>query len=207
VEAYDQAIKALRTDPQTANRVREDRDWARTLALFAGRLPALLRGEDRPANAHEASQFAGMAFRTGAYEASLRLWKHAITAVPDIADDVAAGYRFNAARAAVAAATSTKRDPAQQVYWRNEAAGWLAAELSAYSTMLRKHRPEDRILVRQRLLIAKRSPELAPVIDVARLADLPPDEQATWRALRDKVDALSMDLLFPIDPFVPSGPW
>jgi tetratricopeptide (TPR) repeat protein len=206
-EAYDQAIKALRTDPQTASRVRNDREWARTLASLAGRLPALLRGEDRPANAHEASQFAGMALRTGAYEASLRLWRKAIAAVPGIADDVAAGYRFNAARAAVAAASSTNRDPAQQVSWRKEAAVWLAAELSAYSTMLRKNQPEDRILVRQRLLIAKRSPELAPVLDAARLAQLPPDEQATWVALGDKVDALSMDLLFPTDPFVPSGLW
>jgi hypothetical protein len=120
---------------------------------------------------------------------------------------VAAGYRFNAARAAVAAASSTESEPAQQVCWRNEAAGWLAAELSAYSTMLRKNQPEDRILVKQRLLMAKRSPELAPLFDVARRASIPPDEQATWRALGDKVDALSMDLLFPSDLFVPSGPW
>jgi serine/threonine protein kinase/tetratricopeptide (TPR) repeat protein len=206
VEAYDLAIEALRTGPRATIRVKQDRDWSQALATIARRLPALLRGDDRPANAHEAAQFAGVASGTGAYEASLRLWKQAIAEDPRIADDVAAGYRFSAARAAVAAA-SPECDPAQRARWRNEAAGWLAAELSTYSTMLRKNQPEDRILVRQRLSIAKRSPELAPVLDVARRAQLPPDEQATWRALGDMVDALSMDLLFPTDPFVPSGPW
>jgi serine/threonine protein kinase/tetratricopeptide (TPR) repeat protein len=190
VEAYDQAIEALRSDPQTASRVGQDREWSRTLATIERRLPALLRGEDRPANAEEAAQFASAAFRTGDYEASLRLWRNAIAEVPDIADDVAAGYRFHAARADVAAASSPECDPAQQARWRNEDAGWLAAEFSAYSTMLRGTHPEDRILVRKRLLIANRSPELAPVLDVARRAHLPSGEHAMWRVLGDKLDAL-----------------
>jgi tetratricopeptide (TPR) repeat protein len=205
VEAYDQAVEALRTDPEAAGRAAQDRDWSRRLATIAGRLPALLRGEDRPANAHEAAQFAGMAVATGAYEASLRLWKRAIAEVTAIADDVAGGYRFNAARAALAA-SSPESDPAEQARWRNETAGWLTAEFSAYSTMLRKNQPEDRILVRQRLSIAKRSPELAPLFDVTTRTHLPSDEQVTWRGLGDQLDALSMDLSFPSDPFVPSGP-
>jgi tetratricopeptide (TPR) repeat protein len=205
VEAYDQAIEALRTDPQAASRVRQDREWARTLAAIARRLPVLLRGEDRPANAQQAAQFATIAFQTGAYDASLRLWKQAIAEVPGLAEDVAAGYRFSAVRAAVATA-SPESNPAQRAHWRNEAAGWLAAELSTYSTMLRKDEPEDRILVRQRLSIAKRSPELAPVLDVARRAHLPSDEQVTWSSLGERIDDLSRDLLFPTDPFAPEGP-
>jgi hypothetical protein len=120
---------------------------------------------------------------------------------------VAAGCRFNAARAAVAAASLPECDPAQRARWRYEAAGWLAAEFSTYSTMLRKNHPDDRILVRQRLAIANRSPEVAAVLDVARRAQLSPDETATWGALSDTIDLPSMNLLVPTDPFVPSGPW
>src|SRR5262249_30656556 len=125
VQAYDQAIEMLRTDPQAASRVRPDREWARTLATIERRLPAVLRGEDRPANAHEAAQFAGVAFGAGAYEASLRFWKQAIAEEPDIAGDVAAGYRLSVAPAALAAA-SPQGDPPPRARRRNQARGWLA---------------------------------------------------------------------------------
>ena len=76
---------------------------AERLAALAARLPAVLKGEDRPADAAERLAFAQMCYDTKRHAAAARLWAEALAADPKLGDDRQARHRYNAACAAALA--------------------------------------------------------------------------------------------------------
>ena len=70
------------------------------MAALEGRLPAVLRGAEKPKDAAEGLVFANLAYRTRRYGPSVRLYAESFEADPKLAEDMSAGHRYNAACAA-----------------------------------------------------------------------------------------------------------
>jgi serine/threonine-protein kinase len=96
----------------------------------------VLAGKSAPAGARERLEWARLSMQTRRYVGAARLWSEAFAAEAKLADDLKAGYRFQAARAAVLAATGKGRDAgglddAQKTELRKQALTWLKADLAA----------------------------------------------------------------------------
>ena len=76
---------------------------AERLAALAARLPALLKGEDRPKDVADRLAIAQMCYDTKRHAAAARFWAEALAADPKLGDDRQAGHRYNAACAAALA--------------------------------------------------------------------------------------------------------
>ncbi len=66
------------------------------MALEA-RLPAVVEGDELPVDPEEGVSFARMAFARRAYVAATLLWTESFTASPELAADLTAANRFQAA--------------------------------------------------------------------------------------------------------------
>jgi serine/threonine-protein kinase len=168
---------------------------AERMAALAARLPALLKGEDRPRDVAERLAFAQMAYDAKRYAAAARLWSDALAADPKLGDDRRAGHRYNAACAAALAAAGEgdgepTPDAAATAELRRKAVDWLRAELAAWSKVLDSGDPKARAAVAPKLRHWRQDPDLAGVRDGDALAALPEAERGAWRALWAEVDAL-----------------
>jgi hypothetical protein len=85
------------------------RDAERLVALER-RLPAVLRGEARPADAAEQLSLAGLCALTKRHAAAARFYADAFDARPGLADELRACHRYNAARSAALAASGQGAD-------------------------------------------------------------------------------------------------
>jgi serine/threonine protein kinase/Flp pilus assembly protein TadD len=166
----------------------------RELGELHQRLPAILRGEAQPANAVQASGCALLCYDKKLYTASARFRAGALTANPKLADDLEAGYRYDAACAAALAgcgqgADSGNLDDQERVRWRKQALQWLRADLQAYGKQMESGKPRDRQLVQQRLRGWQSYQDLAGLRDPAALAKLPDEErqacQQLWREVQE----------------------
>ena len=70
---------------------------ARDLMALEPRLPAVVEGDELPADAEEGVSFARMAFARRAYLAATLLWAESFEASPELAADLTAANRFQAA--------------------------------------------------------------------------------------------------------------
>ena len=168
---------------------------AERLAARADRLPAVLAGTARPADAAERLAFAQMAYDTKRYAAAARLWSDALAADPKLGEDRQAGHRYDAACAAALAAAGRGEgepppDAAAKVELRRKALDWLRAELSAWSKVLDSADPKARAAVAPTLRHWKEDSDLTGVRDGDAIATLPADERRAWEALWKDVDAL-----------------
>src|SRR5262249_20334552 len=77
---------------------------AERLVALAARLPAVLQGKDRPADAAERLEFARICGYTKRYADGVRLYAEVLAAEPALAGDLVAGHRYIAACLAVLAA-------------------------------------------------------------------------------------------------------
>ncbi len=77
------------------------------------RIPAIMAGKDRPANADEAAALADICYNRHFYGASARYWNDAFHAQPALAGDLMAAYRYNAACSAALAGAGKGNDHAQ----------------------------------------------------------------------------------------------
>jgi tetratricopeptide (TPR) repeat protein len=163
------------------------------------RLPALLDGRDRPADAAERLAFADLCRRPaeGRYALAARLYAEAFAADPALADDARAGHRYAAACAAVLAGQGRGADAAglgegERARLRDQGRAWLRAELARYDEDLAGRADGRRAAVRRRLERWRHDPDLAGVRDPAALADLPEAERRQWQDLwRDVAAALA----------------
>ena len=174
-----------------------DRDLAATeqQAALAPRLPAILAGTIEPSDAVEARGFARLCVERKLPGASVRLWDEAFRLDPKLAEDMQAGHRYNAARAAALAGCGQgKDDPpldeTAKARWRKQPLNWLKADLAAWSKVLEKGPPQVRQSISQTVQHWKTDSDLAGLRDEAALAKLPEDEQKACRALWAEVDAL-----------------
>ena len=99
------------------------------------RLPALLKGEDRPTDVAERLALAQMCYDTKRYAAAARFWARRLAADPKLGDDRQAEHRYNAACAAALAAAGQGEDEPPpddraRARCRDQALDWLKAELA-----------------------------------------------------------------------------
>jgi tetratricopeptide (TPR) repeat protein len=168
---------------------------AERIAALAERLPAVLAGTARPADAAEWLAFAEMAYDTKRYAGAAGFWSEALAADRKLGDDRREPLRYNAACAAALAAAGRAEgepppDAAAKAELRRKALDWLRAELAAWSKVLDSDDPKARAAVAATLRHWEQDPDLAGVRDGDALATLPVDEQRAWEAFWKDVDSL-----------------
>src|SRR5262249_42939187 len=141
----------------------------------------------RPAAARRPSgPVRGCTPRTAARTA---LCAHAFAAPPPLADDLGAGHRYNAARAAALAGCGRGEDAtglveAERKRWRDQARAWLKADLATrtrtYDTDPTAARAAS---VHESLRRWREDADLACVRDPGELIKLPADERTEYVAL------------------------
>ncbi len=165
------------------------------LVDLEGRLPAILRGQTKPANAAEQCEFAQLCYAKQHYLAAARFWSDAFTADPELVAEVKSDRREDAIRAAARAAAGEGVDAGQldskeRSRWRKLALQWLREDLAGYKRLLEGRRRQDYRLVRQRLWAWQYDYELTSLRDPAALAPLPEDERRERRQFWAEVESL-----------------
>jgi tetratricopeptide (TPR) repeat protein len=170
------------------------RECERLVALDA-RLPAVLKGDRRPANTTERITFGQLCYDRKLHSAATKLYLEAFQADPKLVEDREAGHAYNAAcSAALAGCGQCNDDPppddAARVKLRTQALGWLNAELAAWSKVLAGGTPHGRLTVISAVQHWLEDPDLAGVRDSASLSRLPEAERNAWGNLWKDVGAL-----------------
>ncbi len=199
---YAEALAELRTGHELGSKRPVWRSpsaaWVRqaeVMVALAERLPAIVAGDDRPKDVAEGLTVARMCFDTKRHAAAARLWAEALDSDPRLADDRMAQHRYNAAcAAALAGAGKGEDDPppddAARLKLREQALGWLRAELVAWEQVASTVGPGNKEAVAKALAHWKQDADLTSVRDADGLASLPEPEREAWRALWDEVDRL-----------------
>jgi tetratricopeptide (TPR) repeat protein len=168
---------------------------AERMAALAPRLPALLKGEDRPRDVAERLALAQLCYDTKRFASAARSSAEALAADPTLGDDRRAPPRYDAACAAALAgsgrgADDPKPDAAARARLRGQALDWLRAERAAWARVLDAGDAQARSAGRRMLQQWQVDPDLAGVRDGDAIATLPADERRACRALWSEVDAL-----------------
>ncbi len=164
-------------------------------AALVARLPAVLKGDDRPRDTAEGLAFAYLCNSLGRHATAARFWAEALAAEPKLGDDREAGHRYNAAcDAALAGCGAGKDEPSPdepaRAKLRRQALEWLRAEKAVWAALLDGRDPKARAQVARTLRHWQVDTDLAGVRDAAALAKLPEAERKDWQALWADVDAL-----------------
>jgi hypothetical protein len=112
---------------------------AERLVDLEGRLPAVIGGEDKPKHAAEGIEFASFAYQIKRFGPSARLYDESLRADPNLAEDMKAENRYNAACAAALAGAGKgddkpPLDEKEKTRWRTQALDWLRADLVFWAT-------------------------------------------------------------------------
>jgi tetratricopeptide (TPR) repeat protein len=177
---------------------RPSADWVRQcqrLVDLEPRLPAILKGEDRPKDAEEQMALARWQQDKRLYAAAARFYAAAFAQEPKLAGDLRRGHRYDAACAAARAAAgqgkdADKLDNKEKARLRRQALDWLRADLTAWAQVVEKDSPPDRALVQRQLQHWQKDPDLTGLRDKDALAKLPEAEREACRKLWADVDAL-----------------
>jgi hypothetical protein len=169
-------------------------------------LPAVLRGDDRPASATEVAAFAQLSQAKELYVAAARFWGELSAGGSEVMGDLSAGYRYNAACAAALAGSGRGKDAvsideAARAKLRRQAVVWLEADLAGWAKVLKDGPPEKCTAIIPLLRHWKADEDLACLRDALELAGLPEAERDACRKLWGEVDSLWEDAAFPADPF------
>jgi tetratricopeptide (TPR) repeat protein/tRNA A-37 threonylcarbamoyl transferase component Bud32 len=169
---------------------------AEQLADLDRRAADVLKGEVKARNPSELLKLGGFCLtQKKAPAAAARLYADAFQAEPELADDLQAGDRYAAARAAALAGCGKGRDAADldepgRAGWRNQALAWLRADLKAWAKQLDGADADGRAEVRTALQGWQRDPDLAGLRDAAALEKLSEAERAAWNGFWKEVSSL-----------------
>ena len=116
-------------------------------------------------------------------------------AEPKLAEDVLAGARYSAARAAALAGCGQGKDADQlsdkeRAHWRRQALDWLRQDLTWWGKQLDNGNAQTSPQVGVRLRRWRSDPDLAGVRAKHALAALPDEERERWARFWSDVDAL-----------------
>ena len=166
----------------------------RLLAL-AGRLPALLQGKDKPADAAESLHFADLCRIKRQFAAAAGFFAHALATGPRLADDVKASFLYNAPSAALLAGSGRGEDgarlsEAERAGWRKQAREWMQSDLADWAKNLDHGPPADRLSVIRILTHWRADPDLAGLLEPDVLDKMPLAESQECRKLLSDLDAL-----------------
>jgi len=204
-EARKTLAAAILSYDWRATRARDQDAWICHLfrreaeALVLPNLPAFWRGEYQPQDNDErvallAGQLATCEFQ-GLQGAAARLYSDAFAAEPKLAEDVSAGTRYHAARAAALAGCGQGKDADQlhddeRARLRRQSLEWLRQDLTWCGQRLDEGNAQTNARIRQGLRLWCGDPDLAGVRAKDALARLPDEESDRWKRLWSDVDAL-----------------
>jgi serine/threonine-protein kinase len=164
-------------------------------AMILPNLPAFLRGEYQPRDNDGRLALLGACQFANRTRALARLYADAFAAAPPLADDLGAGHRYHAARAAAQAGCGHGTDATglgegEGKRWRDQARRWLRADLAARARALDADPTAARGAVRAALARWRKEPDLACVRDPGELDRLAADERKEYLALWAEVAAV-----------------
>jgi serine/threonine-protein kinase len=196
-EARDATRRCLDLLPQSSPMravAMQQMQRCKIILVLKARLPAVLRGEDNPADASEGVAFGWICKVTKQYAAAVRLYTEAFTADPKQADQVEATIRYNAACCAALAAAALKPNDKDQPGLRRQALDWLRADLALWKKRAVTGNAMGRAMVQRVLWAWQNNPGLASVRDKEGLATLPDPERRAWEHFWADVEALRKQL-------------
>jgi tetratricopeptide (TPR) repeat protein len=164
-------------------------------ANLDARLPAILRGTEKPQSAAEQIEFANLCRRKKLYAAAARFSAAAFAAEPKLAEDVPKSDRYNAACAAALAGCGRGRDTdtlddKERTRWRRQARAWLRQDLTWLGMALASGNAQARADVRRRMRLWQSDSDLAGLREARALAAMSADERNECLALWQEVAAL-----------------
>jgi serine/threonine protein kinase/tetratricopeptide (TPR) repeat protein len=199
-----QAVRELRAGHEIGSRQPgwpyPSAQWVRGAEAWAqldDRLSAILEGKDQPRDADERLACAQLCqqFRKR-HAAAAGFYSAAFAEMPQLANDMNAQRRYNAARAAAALAGCGQGKDADRLgakdraRLRRQALNWLQADLKAYEQTMEKSAGKAGPMVAERLQRWLRDKGFAGVRGAEALARLPEAERKDWRTLWQEVEAL-----------------
>jgi eukaryotic-like serine/threonine-protein kinase len=151
-------------------------------------LPAFLAGKHQPRDNDERVALLGVCQFTNRTGASARLYADVFAAAPRLANDLAAGHRYNAARFAALAGCGRGEDvgeleEAERSRWRGQAQTWLREDLTVWDSALKNDAAKFRELVQQTLTRWQNDSDLAGLREPAALEKLSARERTAFLAL------------------------
>jgi serine/threonine-protein kinase len=195
IDHYHRLRAQVRDNPRLNARLDADLASAKREVVLAARLPALLRGADKPKDAAEGLEFAVLAYDARHFALSAGLYAESFRVDPRLAGDMAAQHRYLAACSA-ARATADKgnagpplEEPAR-ARWRQQALDWIRADLAYGTKLVESGMPVANEIVNVRLRRWKTDPDLAAVREKDALEKLPEVERRSWHEFWAEVDAL-----------------
>jgi hypothetical protein len=162
------------------------------LGRLVAKWPAFLSGQYQPQDNDERLVLLGICEFKNRTRTAARLYAEAFAANPDLAADLDAGHRHNAARVAAQAGCGRGEDTsgltdADRARWRAQAREWLEADLAAWSRALDADPAAARDRVKAALMQWLGEPAVAGLRDPIELDRLPAAERQDCVALWDHV--------------------
>jgi eukaryotic-like serine/threonine-protein kinase len=172
---------------------------AESQSALLPRLTAILQDKERLVDNGERLAFAELCYNRSLFAASARFYSEALSSDPKLSDNPRAGHRYNAACAAVKAASGQgKDDPVPdddtKAELRRHALTWLNADLSAWKRISMTIAPGSKELVAKTITHWKTDPDLAGIRDDATLAPLPQAERSALKQLWNEVEKVLTEL-------------
>jgi serine/threonine-protein kinase len=138
-------------------------------ALIFPHTAAFLEGKYEPRDNNERLALLGVCQFQDRRAAMAGLYAAAFAADPKLAEDLRAGHRFNAARAAAVAgrgggADGGKLSEPERARWRQQARAWLKLDLAAWTKRLEAAEPAARAEAQKALARWREDPDLAGLV-------------------------------------------
>ncbi len=161
---------------------------AEQFVLLEAKLSDVLAGKTPIKDNRERFGFIQVCQYQQRHAAAAKFYADAFTAEAKLADNLDAGYRYNAACSAALAAAGqgtdvSKLDEKERARLRKQALDWLRADLALWPKRLADARPQDRQALLPILRHWQEDTDLAGVRDNDAVLKLPPDEQEAWQKL------------------------
>jgi hypothetical protein len=167
------------------------RECERMLEL-EGKLPGVLAGTEPVANAEERTEYAMLCYSKRLFATSARFYEQAFAEQPKLAEDFEHPHRYRAACSAALAgcgqgedSSAPALDDSERRRLRQQALGWLRADLARNAEALKSHDPKVRQPALMQLPHWFVDPDLVGVRDPGApgLGNLPDTEHEPWRKL------------------------
>jgi len=164
---------------------------AKRLVRMEERLPLLIRGAASPTDPREWIDAARIMGGRGDAFLSNVFWGLAFSLKPELAHDLDAGYRREAARAAARAGCCPKPGGAKgnPMLLRGQALAWLKADLEAWGERIARG-GDDARRARRAIQCARYHRDFAEVRGEAAIVRMPEPEREAWRELWKRAEAL-----------------
>ena len=194
VPAFRQAVK-LAKDDQSSKEYAKSLAEAERKATLNARLPALLRGGDRPKDDSEKLTLARICASRGLDAASARFYAAVLDTKPGMAGDLEQPHGYPAAVSSARGGCSLgKDDPSPddgtRARFRARSLSWLRERLGSWEKLVGDGKGEARKQVVVILTNWQKDPDTACVREPESLAKVPKDERQAWRSFWTDVESL-----------------